>query len=114
VDCVRLTCRRGPRDLVGAGFAETVDGDALVEGAGAVASGREGCSCSTLCVNTLSMLLLHRSRYMYRPGVRYLLLPWRGYGWSRIVKGRLQVEVSLRTVRLRGWLLDAQWLTVPG
>jgi hypothetical protein len=50
---------------------------------------------------------------MYRPAVQYLLLPWQGYGWSRIVKGRLQVEVSLRTVRLTGWL-DAQWLTVPG
>lgn len=87
VDCVRLTCRRGPRDLDGAGLAETVD--ALVEGAGTVASGREGCSCSTLCVSTLFMLLFHRGRRIYRLAVRCLLLPWRGYGWSRIVKGRL-------------------------
>jgi hypothetical protein len=108
VDCVILTWRRGPRDLEGAGLAETGDVALLVSGT--VASGREG--CSTLSVSTLAMLS-HGIRRVYQLLVRCLLLPWQGCGSSRIAKGRLGLEVSLNVAVGAVWQ-RVNWLTVPG
>lgn len=89
VDWVSLTCRRGPRDLEGAGLAET--GDVLLDGAGAAASGEAGCSAQTV---SLLLRTLNALSCPYQPAVRCLLLPWQGYGSSRIEKGRLGDGVS--------------------
>lgn len=89
VDWVSLTCLRGPRDLEGAGLAET--GDVLPEGAGAVASGEAGCSAQVV---NLLLRSLNALCCPYQPAVRCLRLPWQGYGLSRIEKGRLGVGVS--------------------
>lgn len=56
-----LTCRRGPRDLEGAGLAET--GDVLLDVAGAAASGEAGCSAQavSLLLSTLNASVVHTS-----------------------------------------------------
>jgi hypothetical protein len=108
VDCVILTWRRGPRDLEGAGLAET--GDVALVVSGTVASGREG--CSKLSVSTLAMLS-HGIKSVYQLPVRCLLLLWQGCGSSRIAKGRLGLEVSLSVAVGAVWQ-RVNWLTVPG
>ena len=84
VDWVSLTCRRGPRDLIGAGFADV--GEAVVEGAGAAAS-VEGV-WSAWSVSTVGYATC--LEYAYRLVVRYPLLPWRGYGLILSARGRLR------------------------
>lgn len=84
VDWVSLTCRRGPRGLIGAGFADV--GEAVVVGAGAAAS-VEGV-CSAWSVSTVGYA--NCLEYAYRLVVRYPLLPWRGYGLILSARGRLR------------------------
>ena len=86
VDWVSLTCRRGPRDLEGAGLADM--GEAVVVvGAGAAAASVEGV-CSASSVSTVGYATCQE--YAYRLVVRYPLLPWRGYGLIQSARGRLR------------------------
>ena len=84
VDWVSLTCRRGPRDLEGAGLADM--GEAAVVGVGAAASVEGVCSASA--VSTVGYATCQE--YAYRLVVRYPLLPWRGYGLIQSARGRLR------------------------
>ena len=79
-----LTCRRGPRDLEGAGLADM--GEAAVVGVGAAASVEGVCSASA--VSTVGYATCQE--YAYRLVVRYPLLPWRGYGLIQSARGRLR------------------------
>jgi hypothetical protein len=89
VDWVSLTCRRGPRDLDGAGLADM--GEAVVVGAGGAASVAGVCSVSA--VSTVGYATCQE--YAYRIlVVRYPLLPWRGCGLILSARGRLRKGVS--------------------
>jgi len=109
VDWVSLTCRRGPRDLDGAGLADAGEAAAVV-GAGAAAS-VEGV-CSTSAVSAV-WYECRCQEYAYRLVARYPLLPWRGYGLMLSARGRLRKQGwsagAAQQSRLGGVSLTVPW-----